>query len=300
MRLLFVILAVGIALAAPLAAGTPSAEAGQFLPCQSFKTQEDLALGLAAGVSIVDGAEGDNPCPDTATMADLGLDLSVPPVGAVEAVLVAVTDSATLEVKVADVPATVRVLTAAAPALGDGCGTSEAMAFAAGLLTPGAAIWLSSDPALGDTDGEGRLRRHVWYQLEDGTFRLLAYELARNGAALPADPGSAVYPYTAEATRVAGMIDSGIWGLCRDTPDILVLLGQNPVILSQTGVVPLFLDTNGFPAGSIPCDTAYPGICLPPAPPDLDCSDIVVRDFVVLPPDPHGLDANGDGLGCVS
>lgn len=46
------------------------------------------------------------------------------------------------------------------------------------------------------------------------------------------------------------------------------------------------------------CDPAYPDICVPPAPPDLDCGDIEARNFRVLPPDPHRFDGNGNGIGC--
>ena len=48
------------------------------------------------------------------------------------------------------------------------------------------------------------------------------------------------------------------------------------------------------------CDSSYPDICVPPYPPDLNCEDIITNDFRVLSPDPHGLDRNGDGLGCES
>ena len=46
------------------------------------------------------------------------------------------------------------------------------------------------------------------------------------------------------------------------------------------------------------CDAAYPTVCVPPSPPDLDCRDISDRRFVVLAPDPHRFDGNGDGVGC--
>ena len=46
------------------------------------------------------------------------------------------------------------------------------------------------------------------------------------------------------------------------------------------------------------CDPAYPTVCIPPPPPDLDCGDIPHRDFKVLPPDPHGFDRDEDGVGC--
>jgi hypothetical protein len=46
------------------------------------------------------------------------------------------------------------------------------------------------------------------------------------------------------------------------------------------------------------CDAAYPGVCIPSPPPDLDCKDISYRNFKVLPPDPHRFDGDKDGIGC--
>jgi micrococcal nuclease len=49
------------------------------------------------------------------------------------------------------------------------------------------------------------------------------------------------------------------------------------------------------------CDPAYPDVCIPSPPPDLDCKDIQFRNFRVLPPDPHGFDGrDNDGIGCES
>jgi micrococcal nuclease len=46
------------------------------------------------------------------------------------------------------------------------------------------------------------------------------------------------------------------------------------------------------------CDPAYPDVCIPPPPPDLDCGDIPHRNFRVFPPDPHFFDGDNDGRGC--
>lgn len=46
------------------------------------------------------------------------------------------------------------------------------------------------------------------------------------------------------------------------------------------------------------CTPAYPDVCIPSTPPDLNCKDIRYRNFRVLPPDPHGFDKDGDGIGC--
>lgn len=49
------------------------------------------------------------------------------------------------------------------------------------------------------------------------------------------------------------------------------------------------------------CHPAYPGGCIPPAPPDLDCGDIRRRVQVDHSHgDPHRLDADSDGWGCDS
>jgi len=46
------------------------------------------------------------------------------------------------------------------------------------------------------------------------------------------------------------------------------------------------------------CDPAYPDVCIPSPPPDLDCGDVRFREFQVLPPDPHRFDRDRDGIGC--
>lgn len=48
------------------------------------------------------------------------------------------------------------------------------------------------------------------------------------------------------------------------------------------------------------CSLAYPGVCIPPRPPDLDCKDVPYRRFTVLSPDPHNFDSDRDGIGCES
>lgn len=58
---------------------------------------------------------------------------------------------------------------------------------------------------------------------------------------------------------------------------------------------------SGGGGGSGKCDPAYPDVCIPSPPPDLDCGDIRHRNFrVVRHPDPHGFDNDRDGRGCES
>jgi IPT/TIG domain-containing protein len=57
-------------------------------------------------------------------------------------------------------------------------------------------------------------------------------------------------------------------------------------------------DGGGGGGGGGGCDPAYPTVCIPSPPPDLDCGDIRFTNFRVRPPDPHGFDGDNDGVGC--
>ncbi|HEY6755797.1 MAG TPA: PKD domain-containing protein, partial [Nitrososphaera sp.] len=49
------------------------------------------------------------------------------------------------------------------------------------------------------------------------------------------------------------------------------------------------------------CDPSYPNVCIPSPPPNLTCDDEgVPENFEVLSQDPHGFDADNDGIGCES
>lgn len=54
------------------------------------------------------------------------------------------------------------------------------------------------------------------------------------------------------------------------------------------------------PATGQSCHPAYPDVCIPPPPPDLNCRDIPHRRFRVdwTYGDPHGFDGDRDGIGC--
>jgi hypothetical protein len=49
---------------------------------------------------------------------------------------------------------------------------------------------------------------------------------------------------------------------------------------------------------SATCDSSYPDVCITTSSAMLTCLDIPYRNFKVLAPDPHGLDSDGDGIGC--
>jgi hypothetical protein len=71
-----------------------------------------------------------------------------------------------------------------------------------------------------------------------------------------------------------------------------------PVVTTTKAPAPPPKKAAPAPAGN--CHPAYPTVCIPPSPPDLDCPDIPYRDFDVRNPDPHRFDADHDGIGCES
>lgn len=46
------------------------------------------------------------------------------------------------------------------------------------------------------------------------------------------------------------------------------------------------------------CHPSYVNVCIPPPPPDLDCSDLDECDIEVQGSDPHRLDRDHDGIAC--
>ncbi len=86
---------------------------------------------------------------------------------------------------------------------------------------------------------------------------------------------------------------STLQSLAADCPATTMLVEPGPTFGPPASAVTV------APAGpSGPCDAAYPTVCIPPPPPDLDCGEITFRRFVVLAPDPHRLDGDHDGIGC--
>jgi len=75
-----------------------------------------------------------------------------------------------------------------------------------------------------------------------------------------------------------------------------------PTIIPPTAVpaeVPT-VEQRAAPVIDTNCDPSYPTVCIPPAPPDLDCGQIPYRRFEVRGADPHRFDGDHDGIGCES
>lgn len=144
-------------------------------------------------------------------------------------------------------------------------------------LVEGTHVVLEKD--VSEVDRFGRLLRYVWLHEADGKWRLVNLILVRKGFAsvstYPPDVKytDALYLPAERRARAAGR---GLWGTPPPDPE--------PTIPPSGGN----------------CDSSYPGVCIPPYPPDLDCADVGFTNFAVVPPDPHGFDGDGDGVGCES
>jgi micrococcal nuclease len=123
------------------------------------------------------------------------------------------------------------------------------------------------------------------------------YELVKQGFATGATfpPDVACQDVFREAEGQARAQGKGLWSA---TPAPLPT--NTSVPLPTNTPRPLPTVTSAPPAQSGDCEPAYPTVCIPPPPPDLDCGDISYRRFQVLPPDPHRFDGDHDGIGCES
>jgi micrococcal nuclease len=166
-------------------------------------------------------------------------------------------------------------------------------------LVEGQQVILVTD--VSETDRFGRLLRYVY--LEGGAF--VNAELVRQGCAVIATfpPDVRHQELFLELEREAREAGRGLWAQPvnpEPTPSV-----PQPTALPGPTNVPVPAPTNqpvptNAPQPTEPanCDPAYPTVCIPPPPPDLDCGEIPYRNFTVLPPDPHRFDGDNDGLGC--
>ena len=155
------------------------------------------------------------------------------------------------------------------------CFGEAASAYTASLIPPGTSVRLVYD--VERNDRYQRTLAYV-YRVEDDAF--LNAALVRDGYAVTATypPNVAHADEFAALASEARTAGRGLWGQC----------GENETATTVAG------------GSASDCDAAYPSACIPSAPPDLDCDDISHRRFEVRPPDPHGFDRDGDGVGCES
>ena len=145
-------------------------------------------------------------------------------------------------------------------------------------LVEGKQVKLEKD--VSETDRYGRLLRYVYV----GDTFLNDY-LVRQGfaSAFSYPPDVKNQSQFTEAQTEARNNNRGLWGAC-----------------SGSGLTQPKAITQPTTPQSGNCDQSYPTVCIPPAPPDLDCSDISYRRFKVVAPDPHNFDGDHDGVGCES
>jgi len=176
----------------------------------------------------------------------------------------------------------VRLLLVNTPEMSDEPLGRLAREFVLGVMPPGARVRLELD--VQERDRYGRLLAYVW--LPDG--RMLNRVLARNGYAqvMVIPPNVDRVEEMRGAVRAAREEGAGLWD--RE-----------------------YFREKGMPEGGAwsghrkpprggACEPAYPDVCIPPPPPDLDCADVSVRRFRVVGGDPHHFDGDGDGVGCES
>jgi micrococcal nuclease len=184
----------------------------------------------------------------------------------------------------------VRLVQIDTPELGSGeCYSRAAKSALVSMVPAGSRIGLETDPRLDKVDRYGRLLRYIHRRSLN-----VNVELVRRGAAAPyffdGDRGRYANELYALALR-AKAAKRGLWGACPRTQ-------LDPYRAVDTGTSGPSRAA-GFTGG---CDPSYVGACIPPPPPDLDCSDLRARGIPlpvrVVGPDPHHLDGDHDGLGC--
>jgi micrococcal nuclease len=151
-------------------------------------------------------------------------------------------------------------------------------------LVEGRQVRLERD--ITEYDRYDRLLRYVWVEDASASSGWLLVNLAlvaRGYAQVVTYPPDVRYVdlYLA-AQRTARDAELGLWGMDPDA--------ANPAAPLRPSAAP------GGDASA--CDPAYPDVCIPPGPPDLDCGDIPFRRFGVLAPDPHRFDGDHNGIGC--
>lgn len=245
------------------------------------------ALLLAAGCAAGPAATGTDPT-NTGT-APATSSPTQPAVPGQAAEVVSVVDGDTVDMRLVDSgrALTVRVLGIDTPEVHGGteCWGPQASQFAQQTLAE-KTVGLVADETQDDTDRYGRALRYL--VLPDGSnYSVLA---ARAGAARSYVYDSPVSRHEAivAAEQRAQDANRGLWGPpCNGAAQTAETVPPPPAPELEPAPEPE------------PASDCAPGYspCVPPYPPDVDCSD-VNGPVTVTGSDPHGLDGNDDGSGC--
>ena len=109
----------------------------------------------------------------------------------------------------------------------------------------------------------------------------------------PTETGTLLVAPTGTATPIGEPTRTATPRPTLPTPEVTPTVSPTPTGTATPSPEPTITAQPG-------CDPSYPGVCIPSPPPELSCDEVEFRDFVVLPPDPHGFDSNKDGYGCPS
>jgi micrococcal nuclease len=220
---------------------------------------------------------------------------AVPP-AAIPVELASVIDGDTVDVVLGGRLESVRMVGVDAPETGGPyreveCFGLEGTAYLEWLLSFDGQLFIEQD--VEDRDQYGRLLRWVWFDLGNGEVYLLNEAAIRAGHAerYRNTPNRRYVDELIEAEEFAQFYGLGLWGAC-DT-------GYVPVFAAPPMIPPTAPPARSTaPLAGTDCDPAYPDICIPSPPPDLQCRDVPYTRFRVLPPDPHNFDGNQDGVAC--
>ena len=152
-------------------------------------------------------------------------------------------------------------------------------------------ITLESDSVSDDKDQFGRILRYVKVGRVNVNLKLVEI-----GAATPYFYKGEKGKYSAQllkAAQIAKVKKIGLWKMCPNTK-------LEPLKPATTGSGVASPVTTTKVTANAMCDPNYLG-CIPPYPPDLDCTDIKrmgLAPIRVIGVDVHKFDGDGDGIGC--
>jgi micrococcal nuclease len=221
-----------------------------------------------------------------------------------------VVDGDTLVARIGRRSERVRLVGINSPEVGR-CYASQATAMARKLAL-NRRVTLQGDRTQSRRDRFGRLLGDV--RLPGKGNRDLGRELIRAGRArvfVFNRPFARLRSYrAAEAAAIAGHL--GLWGACVRPPTTSTTSTSTTTTTPTTTTTTTSSSTattsttssNTTTTTPPNCAPSYPDVCIPPPPPDLDCSQIPYRNFRVIytvpQPDPHNFEGDRDGIGCES
>lgn len=170
------------------------------------------------------------------------------------------------------------------------CYGAEALKAFAGIIGK-SSIELESDSVSDDKDQYGRILRYVKVGKVNANIKLVEM-----GAATPYFYKGEKGKYSAQLLKAAQNARAkkiGLWKVCPGTK-------LDPSKPADTGTIVSKLIPTNSKSSITKCDRNYQG-CIPPYPPDLDCTDIKrmgLAPIRVIGIDVHKFDGDGDGIGC--